>query len=580
MLGHLATRTRTTVSARHYQLAAAAVLGAAFVVVRSFFLDRDLPPYGISQLQPIDEFFYTIPAFNLLHYGSMTHQVVPYVASDGSPLNYLQNFMTWLTLVVFGNNYYGLRMAPVLAALGVFLLLFIVLRRQVPATATTTIGSSWPVVIGLLWLGYLLFDFAFALSARANEPTIFRMFAMVALLAAATVWPRRGSGLTRAFALGCLAAAAFVFVYIYNAFLIPAILLTLLVDGLKGGLWQAIKEGVAGAAGCVVAVGIYAALVYATYGQSLVEVYRLYISPFSHNVTAHDIRSLIAHFYSIAGTNMFRFNVPLLLIFLAALPVFAYRTFSERSGSSLLVGSLLFFLVFQSEFAIDYPLKKLVMLSPLVVVVVATAQGWMQPFLVGLRKRPLLLVPLFVYAAAVAWFVFKVYTRTAPARDGYLADLNILGLIVVAAALLVAIVARGRWQRALMTIAIAVLAFPGAFLQLQQIYMDPTYRYRDAMIAAAPILNGKVTAGSMSIGFRLYNTSEPILNFYQYELLPGGFDVYNRDLDRLITDGTAQYVVGGAVQDQTFIDVATYNEVARYRVDIVHFPYLVIYRRG
>ena len=576
MLGNLTTRTRATVSARRYQLVAAAVLGVAFVVVRTIFLDRDLPPYAISQLQPLDEFFYTIPAFNLFHYGSMTHQVVPYVASDGSPLNYLENFMTWVTLAAFGNNYFGLRMASVLAALGVFLLLFVVLRRQAPAAGA---GSSWPATIGLLWMGYLLFDFAFAVSARANEPTIFRMFAMVVLIAVATVWPRDSAGLARPFALGGLAGAAFVFVYVYNAFLIPAILVALFLEGLKGGLWQAIKEGVAVGAGCLLAVGIYAAVVYATYGQSLVQVYQLYVSPFGGNVAPHDLHTLIARAYAIAGTNMFRFNIPLLVLFLAAVPVFAYRTWSERSSSGLLVGSLLFFLVLQSEFAIDYPIKKLVMLSPLVVTVIAMAQGWIRPFVAGIRKRPVVLLPLLVYAAGVAWFVFRTYAKTAAARVGSEHDLNVLGLIVLAAVLVVAVLARGRLERALTVIVIAALALPGAFLQMQQLYTNPTYRYRDAMIAAAPILNGKVTAGSMSMGFRLYNSSEPILNFYQYELLPGGMDVYNRDLDRLITDGTAQYVVGGATEDQTFVDIASYTEVARYRVDIVHFPFLVIYRR-
>jgi hypothetical protein len=574
MLGNPMTRIKAAVSARPGEFVAATALTAAFVVVRSIFLDRDLPPYAISQLQPIDEFFYTIPAFNLFHYGSMTYQVVPYIASDGSPLNYLQNLMTWLTLMAFGNNYYGLRMASVLAALGVFLLLFVVLRRQAPISATRNIGGSWPTTMGLLWMGYLLFDFAFAVSARVNEPTIFRMFAMVALIAVATLWPRERSGLARPFALGWLATAAFVFVYVYNAFLVPAILLTVLVDGLAGGRWQAIKEAGAAAAGCLLAVATYAVVVYVTYGQSLVQVYRLYVSPLGHNVVPHDLSTFIAHFYAIAGTNMFRFNVPLLVVFLAAIPVFAHRTWSERSSTGLLVGSLLFFLILQSEFAIDYPLKKLVMMSPLVVIVVAMALGWIGPIVADVRKAPALLIPLGLYVAGAAWVVFKVYTKTAGARVGYLADLNVLGLIVLSGALMVAVLARGGRQRALVTTVIAMLALPGAFLQGQQLFMNPTYRYRDAMIAAAPIINGHTTAGSISIGFRLYNSSVPVLNFYQYELLPGGMDVYHRDLERLFTDGTAQYIVTGISADPSL------TEVARYKVDIVHFPYFVIYRRS
>lgn len=572
-LGRVASRTKETVSARYIELAVAAALGAAFLATRSIFLDRDQPPFDVSQLQPIDEFFYSIPAFNLFHYGSLTHQVVPYVPSDGSPLDFLENVWTWLTLELFGNNYFGLRMASVFAALGVFLLLFVVLRRQMPLPVAGSIGDSRRRAIGLLWMGYLLFDFAFAVSARVAEPTIFRMFAMVALVAVASIWTRKGSGLERPFALGWLATAACLFVYIYNAFLIPAMLLTLLVDGLADGRRQAAREVGAALAGCFVAGVTYAVVVYATYGQSLAQVYGLYVSPMGHHLIPTDARALLANFYLIAGTNLFRFNIPLLVVFLAALPVFVYRTLSERSSTGVLVGSLVFFLVLQSEFVTDYPIKKLVMLSPLVIMVIVMAQGFVRPFLARLRSAPVLFtLPTLIYAFAAAWVVYRVYTRTAGARVGLLADLNLLGLSLIAAVVLIAILARGRREVALTTLVVALLALPGAYLQMHQLYLHPSYRYRDAMIAAAPILDGKTTAGAISIAFRLYNSSTPVMNPYQYELLPGGMTSYYQTLKQLFADGTAQYQIGGDANVPDLI------EVARYRVDVVHYPYFVIYR--
>lgn len=541
--------------------------------MRSIFLDRDLPSYQVSQLQPIDEFFYTIPAFNLFHYGSMTHQVVPYVPTDGFPLNIVENLMTWLTLAAFGNDYYGLRMASVIAALGVFLLLFTVLRRNVRPTSAVTSGDRWPAIIALLWLVYLLFDFAFAVSAGVAEPTIFRMLGMVVLMAVASSWPRQHPGLARPFMLGMLATAAWLFVYFYNAFLLPAMLLTLVAEGLKGGWRQAAKEAGAAVTGCFVAAAAYALIVYATYGQSLVQVYDLYIAPGSQRVIPASALALLAHFYAIAGTNLFRFNIPLLVIFAAALPVFAYRTWIERSSIGLLVGSLLVFLVLQSLFATDYPLRKLVMLSPLVVIIVAMAQLSVRPFLAALRKAPALRIPLVVYAIAATWLVVRIYMKTTDARPGFLFDLNLLGLLALAGAFVVAVLTRGTRERALMAVVIATLALPGAYLELQQFYLHPTYRYRDAMIAAAPILDNKVTAGAFSIAFRLYNSSIPVLNPYQYELVPGGMAGYNAKLDRLLTDGTAQYSIAG-------VGISSLVEVARYEVDVERYKFLVVYRPG
>jgi hypothetical protein len=572
VLGRLASRTKEIVSARHMELIAVVALGVAFLVARSVFLDRDQPPFGVSQLQPIDEFFYTIPAFNFFHYGSLTHQVATYVPSDGSPLNFFENFVTWLTLAAFGNNYFGLRMASVLAGLGVFLLLFVIVRPQRPAAAEP-IDDSWLRTIGLLWVGYLLFDFAFTVSARVAEPTIFRMFAMVALIAVASIWTRKRPGFERPFALGLLATAACLFVYIYNAFLIPAILLALLVDGLRDGPKQAAREVAAGLAGCVVAVAIYAVVVYATYGQSLAQVYGLYVSPMGHHLIPTDARVLLTNFYSIAGTNLFRFNIPLLVVFLVALPVFAYRIWSERRGTGVLVGGLVFFLVLQSEFVTDYPLKKLAMLSPLVIIVIVMAQGYARPFLARVKRAAVLFIlATLIYGFAAAWVVYKVYTRTAGARVGSLADLNVLGLIVIAAVVLIAVVARGRRELALTTFLIAALALPGVYLQMHHLYLHPTFRYRDAMIAAAPILDGKTTAGGISIAFRLYNTSTPVMNPYQYELVPGGMTSYYQKLQRLFADGIAQYLVAGNPDNLDLI------EVARYRVDVVNYPYFVIYK--
>src|SRR5216684_5340415 len=87
------------------------LLTGAFLVSRALFLDRDLPPWSVAQLQPIDEFFYTISAFDLYRFGWIAHRVVAYVPTDAEPTSLVETAMTALALVLFGNNYYGLRVA-------------------------------------------------------------------------------------------------------------------------------------------------------------------------------------------------------------------------------------------------------------------------------------------------------------------------------------------------------------------------------------------------------------------------------------------------------------------------------------
>ena len=95
-----------------WTLVAWLVVVAAFLVTRFAFLDRDLPPWNLAMYQPIDESAYTIPAFNLHHYGTWTHQDVPWVPLEGSPMNVLQSLVTSWTLGLDW-TYWGFRASSV-----------------------------------------------------------------------------------------------------------------------------------------------------------------------------------------------------------------------------------------------------------------------------------------------------------------------------------------------------------------------------------------------------------------------------------------------------------------------------------
>ena len=100
-----------------------AVVGGLFIASHAPNLDADQPEWDISRYQPLDEGYYSIPAFNLYHYGSAAHQVVDFIAPP-PPTSALLSYMTWLSLEVFGNTYYGLRGSALLAGLLIVLLLF------------------------------------------------------------------------------------------------------------------------------------------------------------------------------------------------------------------------------------------------------------------------------------------------------------------------------------------------------------------------------------------------------------------------------------------------------------------------
>lgn len=571
-------------SSKVISLAALSLLSALFVVSRVLFLDRDVPRYDITELQPIDEFFYTIPAFNLFHHGAMAYRVVPFIPSDGAPVNVLQNVLTFLTLSVFGNNYYGLRMASVLAGVAVFFLLFLILRRAVGlywtpplARARFAGGGHWaPWAMPLLCLAYLVSDFSFNWAARVAEPTIFRMLAMVVVLFVVSAWSLHGSpSMWRAVAIGFLGTAAFVYVYVYNAFIVPAVVVTLIVEALPWGWRGVVRQLVAGAVGAAVAILSFAMVVYATYGQSVFDVYRIDIAPFGSRLsTAALAATLPVNFVSIFSTNIFRFDLPLLVAFALALPVFAHRLVRERSSLGILAASLLFFLVLQSAIAADTPFRKLAMLDPLVVLVVGMAVPSVQRIIDAIRSSPPTVVATTLYLLLAAAGIYRIFQRQAGALGPRFEVLSTVCLLLLVASLGALWLTR-RWTQIFVAAAAAALILPGAALSVQRLFLDATYHYRDAMVAAAPLLDGHVTAGGFSYGFRLYNTSQPVLNPYQYQYSASGIAEYNADLSRLFSEGISRRSV--AVPDSVTLLGLGLRPAAIYFIHAKGSPYIVVY---
>lgn len=515
-------------------------LAAIFVASRAIFLDSDLPAWGVAQLQPIDEFYYSIPAFNLYHYGSMDHQVVPFIATDGAPLNLLETLFTWLSLLVFGNTYYGLRMGSVAAGLLVLLLMFAILRRQMrPAEGSD--GRWLNVAVPLFFMTYLVADFSFNVAARAAEPTIFRLLGMCSVLYVASVWPgpsRRPA--LRSATLGFLAGAAFLYVYFYNAFLVPAVIAAVFFEHYERGLFRAALHAFLAGVGAAIALASYAAVVWVTYHQTLLQLYQDNFKPFGGRLGSAGLNgSLVAIF----STNIFRFDIPLLVAFAVALPVFAYRVYRERSAFGYLVSALLLFLIVQSVFVTDYPYRKLLMLSPLVVIVIALAIGYVRPFMAALGDHRVAIVATFLWVTLSEYWIYHVYQLERDALGGTFRDLTIACVALLVATLAIGYVARGRMYRVLVTAAMAAIIVPGIFVSYKELYVRPSYHYRDSMIAAAPLLDHKVTAGAFSLAFRLYNDSVPVLNPYQYDYRAGGPLEYSQAMKRLFDEGLASFVV-------------------------------------
>ena len=183
--------------------------------------------------------------------------------------------------------------------------------------------SALVVTVGAVAI--LLADFSSILSARIIEPTVTRLAVaslVLYLVGRGTfLGERHGTGRTGAF--GVVVGAAVIFVYIYNLFLIPAVLVTVAWWAYRAGDWGSVARHVAAFLVGVAAIwAVYFVLVYGIYGQTPLEWYRYWLAPFGSSARASGLS--VSKLVSVLGGNLFRMDPAFLALFLASLPVFAW----------------------------------------------------------------------------------------------------------------------------------------------------------------------------------------------------------------------------------------------------------------
>lgn len=523
---------------------------ATYLVTRLPWLDADVPRWELAWYSPIDEFAYTVPAFNLVRYGTWVHQAASWAPLEGGPTNAVQNVVAAVTLWLGGDSYWGLRASSVVFGLVAFLALVAIVRRQAEeAVRHDGAPQRLAALVVIAAAVLLLVDFSSLLSARIVEPTISRLAAaaLVLLLVSRGVFCGQGHGPRRTAVFGAVTTAAVLFVYIYNAFLVVgAFLVVVWWAWRSGGRAALVRHVAAFAVGCLAVASLFFGLYFLVYHQSPVEWAQTWVLTFATTTRGSGIAwTKVA---SIAQANIFRLDPAFLGLVLMGLPVFAWATARRPEPWSILVlGGLLAF-VGQSAVVADYPERKFLMMILFAVPIAAGAiLAWpaFRAWAAADRRRTVAALAwsgMALAIAVVATPLERIPTAGSLARVVLVA--GGLGLAALAALL----VAERRQLVAGLGVVLAVaIVAPLAYADLAYVYRRPTFTYRDAQVAAASEVDGALTAGSLSMAMQLYNTSEPVLNGYFSGITAAE---YEADVVRMFREG-------GAVALFTYVDDAT-----------------------
>ena len=528
------------------------------------FLDSDPPSWDISMYQPIDEMFYSNTAFNLFHYHDIQHKVVPYVDSDSSILNLFGNSITYITLSIFGNNYYGLRMSSVIISLAILIFLYYTLinyiKNQSLDNSYFSINNKHiPVLLLLL---YLIFDFSFLMAGRIIEPTIVRMFGMVF-----TIWlistsynQRRINSKLLAFIMGIIVLLFILLIYPTNIFLIPAIFSFYFIEGLKKGFKNALVRSLSFSLGVIIGFYIFNLLDKFLFNESIIKVFLINYLSYSNRIASSNnstilifIKNIIINFLNIFNTNIFRFNIFLLMLFLISIPVLLYKIIKDRFYMDILVTTILCFLILQTLFINDFFYRKLVIFLPLILFTILQAYLYIGRFInfIKLDRKYLYAFISYITMCFCFAFVILLYNTKGSLVPYYnLYNERVVLILLYTIQVFVTFIYIFRintknflTSRRKYILLFIILILPNIYLDIKYIYYSPTYTYKKTMVTLSKYIDNKILLGGLSHGFRLYNTSIPLLNYYSYAYTVEGQNEYGLLVDKISNNNNDVYTI-------------------------------------
>lgn len=536
---------------------------------RILYLDSDLPYKILHSYAVFDEFYYTIPGFNLFHYGEVNPSIVTNVLEEKIPPNNIsQNLTTYLTLKVFGNNFYGLRMGSVCCAFFIFVIFYLLLRRILVLNHLCVKSQFKARLMLFIPLLYLLFDFSFLAAGRVAEPTIYRMLALVIMLYVGSLIDLNHIKPWHSILLGFLAFANISFVYIYNAFVYAAFGTAIFTGIFKKGTKKVLQHMALFGLGTIICLLLYSTFINICYHSSLLEVYKSLL-PFQSRIggsATPGFDSYIINTSLMLMTNIFRFNFILLFMFLVSMPVFIDRIKRKLGSLDLYILALIGFLILQSVIINDYALRKLLVMLPLVLIILVESFIHAENYFNALKPEQLRIIKIYW---ALVWIIGALvfyYYAVSDLKDESLLMTNHFTVLNFVIFLFGTIILSfnylyfRRIPKAFIIVLLAAILLPNILLDFRYIFFNRTTEYRDTMIAMSEKIDDKIIVGGLSYAFRLYNTSIPMLDFYttEYSANIDSAARYDKYFDQLFADGAGSYSIGvmTAKHDEDIINVS------------------------
>lgn len=186
--------------------------------IRCLNLDKDIPGWQISQFQPQDEYAYSVLSYNMYDHNKInTIGEFSQDQTQGLPQikgTVFENFFTYISFLIFGKNYYGLRFFSALFGILSIMLIYLIFTN-INKCDNDNKQNNYLLTVFLSI--FMACDFTFLMTSRIAEPTIYREIIILFIFYLFTILKNKKYNY---FLFGFMAAFSFLFVYFVNFFLL------------------------------------------------------------------------------------------------------------------------------------------------------------------------------------------------------------------------------------------------------------------------------------------------------------------------------------------------------------------------
>jgi len=533
------------------------IITLIFTFTRVIYLDSDLPPYHKTLFGSKDEQVYNNLSFNLFHFNAIDNIVGKFglkgSANVENQLNdFANNIYTYFGLLIFGNNYYGLRMPSVIISLIILIILITLLYKFLENN-----NFKDNIFLVLLFLIWLTFDFGFLTASRNAAPVIFRSFYLLLILLYVNYILKLKNSflvLIHYFIIGYLSSFLVFFSYLTNSFYMLAIFLLIVYCGyykreIKNTLKQILVYFSGILAGIFIADKIYEKYTDVNILDSLSIQIHVYSTRLGSNSNVYNLLiEGMTKFIGLVTSNLFTLNFTLFFFMLLFIQNSFHILYKRNKISNLHVILLMIIIAYfiQSLFYNPHSSKWIIILYPILFLYIfINFYNVKNKIEIVLNKYRYTYYILAIFTATV-YFGNEVIQYLYHIKFNQVYDIELTIIRAVSFSIFLFFMFLTNKIRTEQTYKnkinwILLLALlPNMYLSIKYFYVSPKYNYRDTLMALSKKIGDDVIAGGWSDGFRLYGQGNTIFTWYQIQDIEkyrkGIAEIFDRDIAKYTID--------------------------------------------